>query len=117
MLGENEIKSLIEVAAQTIFDEVAKGIEPLREATRAIQLDVIALRLATYQLAAVVASRYPDGSAMLRLWLESTIKLVDTVSLNDESSQGLPSEVETEVRSEIRKRLEVLAANVFEKMR
>jgi hypothetical protein len=65
----------------------------------------------------MVASRYPDGSAALRLWLESTIKLVDTLSLNDESSQGLPSEIETEVRSESRKMLELLVANVFEKTR
>lgn len=117
MVTEEEVKALIASAAQTIFEEIAKGVQPIQEAARAIQLDLIALRLATYQLAAIVASRYPDGQQMIRVWLESTIKLVDTIALNDEGDQTLPAELEEQIRSELRKKLQVLAQSVFDNMK
>jgi hypothetical protein len=114
VLTEDQIKILIASAGESILEHVAKGVEPLQEAMRGMQLELLALRLATYQLAAIVASRFPDGMMMLRAWLESTIQMVDTVSLNDEKDQALSPELEAQIRAEVKKRLEALTPHIFE---
>ena len=117
MLAEDEVKSLIGAAEDAIFEEMRKRVGPLWEAMRVLELDVLALKLATYQLAAVVAARYPDGQLMIRTWLETTIKMVDSISLNDSSEQMLSPELDAQIRSAIRKKLEDIATTVFENMR
>ena len=108
MPTEDEVKALISMAGQQILQEVSRGVQPLQDALRGIQIDLAALRIATYQLAAVFASRYPDGQAMLKAWLESTVKLVDTIPLNDDKNEKIPPEIETQIRDEIRKKLQAV---------
>jgi len=111
-MSDDEIKALITGAGKAIFEDFVSVVEPIRAATRAIQLEVLALRLATYHLAAIVAESAPNGTAMLQLWLQRVIAATNVVSLNDENNQPLPPELDAQIRAEIRKQFEVLSSSI-----
>jgi hypothetical protein len=111
-MDEEQTKALGALAEQAFFDSISKATDPLRQAIRAIQMELIALRLATYQLAAMVAERSPDGAALLQSWIQRLILAADTFDLKDENNQALPAELEAEVRAEIRRKFEALSASI-----
>lgn len=111
-MSDEEIKALIASAGKALFEDFTSAVEPIRAATRAIQLEVLALRLATYHLGVIVAERVPDGPALLQLWFQRLIEAINVVSLNDENDQPLPAEVDAQIRAEIRKQFERLSSSI-----
>jgi hypothetical protein len=111
-MSDDEIKALITAAAKALFDDFVSVVEPIQAASRAIQLEVLGLRLATFHLAGIVAERVPDGPALLQLWLQRLIAATNSVSLNDENNQPLPPELDAQIRAEIRKQFEDFASRI-----